>query len=138
MIDLPYVYEGFKMPSTQPVTPGKAADYVGVYTLNRWITILVAIPDMPARMRMIATQGRQPLQANEDRTENWHPVFKCAIPDELQTALILPGLQDRFFTMSFRGIPSEKGRYGYNPCIREVQILEIIDIKEGRIPLYER
>jgi hypothetical protein len=89
-------------PSEQKVKPGQPNDYIGSYNVHdAWITM------------------------NLLKLERWSPIFECNIP--LQLKAVLDSANDNLYVdISFRGIPSEKGRYGRNgACIREVRILQI-------------
>ena len=89
-------------PSEQKVEPGQLKDYIGIYNVHdAWITM------------------------NLFKLERWSPIFECNLPTQLKA--LLDAIDDNLFVdVSFRGIPSEKGRYGRNGvCIREVRISQI-------------
>ena len=124
MTDLPYVYQGFEVPTEQSVAPCVPADYVGVQVIrgtDSWIVV-----ELVRRHLAFGT------------IERWQPIFECAIPAGLMDALNLKHQDERYFNIRFRGTPSEKGRYGSSGLsIREVRIAQVSEIREGRVPPYE-
>ena len=91
-----------RTPSEQKVKPGQLNDYIGNYNVHdAWITM------------------------NLLKLKRWSPIFECNLPSQLKA--VLDSADDHLYIdVSFRGIPSEKGRYGRNgACIREVRILQI-------------
>ncbi len=108
MSELPTLYECFEPPPEQKVEPGQPNDYVGVYCVGSRITITTQFPS----------------GYKFPKVEAWQPVFDCVVPSEMQSA------PSGFFAIWFRGIPSEKGRYG--DCIRRVRVVGITRIKQGR------
>lgn len=112
MSELPLYDSLFEAPREQRVEPGQANDYVGLYTPEGWIAVVIL---NPSGFRF-------------GKTERWHPTFDCVVPQDLKDTL---GSQSiRYFALWFHGIPSERGRYGL--CIREVRITRIMQAKEGR------
>jgi hypothetical protein len=125
MCDLPFLYQGIETPAEQVVVPGAPTDYVAVLVIHgkvSWIAIEL--------VRRHLAFGR---------VERWHPILECTAPAELQRAFNSAGCDARYFNIWFRGVPSEKDRYGEGGlCLREVRIVEISEIREGRVPPYER
>ena len=125
MSELPYLYSEVDTPADQPLEPGQPADYVAVY--------IVRGPDSSVAVEL----SRRFLKFG--KVESWYPRFECAVPPELQTALDSASRDERYFQIWFRGIPSDKGRFGrVGLCIREVRIQSVSRIMEGRVPPYER
>jgi hypothetical protein len=108
MSDLPTLYSCFEPPAEQKVEPGQPADYVGVYCVHSHITMTTKLP-----------AGFQ-----FPKVEAWRPIFDCSLPSEIETA------SSGYFAIWFRGIPSERGRFG--SCVREVRVVSISKFKEGR------
>ncbi len=97
------------IPSEQKVKPSQPNDYIGIYNVHdSWITM-----ELVHRVLGIS------------KIERWSPIFECNLPAQLKA--VLDSIDDNLFIdVSFRGIPSENGRYGRNgACIREVRILKI-------------
>ena len=108
MSELPTLYECFEPPSEQKVEPGHPNDYVAVYCIDSHITIIT----------------KKPSGSAFPKVELWRPVFDCAIPAEIQAA------GSGYFAIWFSGIPSERGHYG--ACVREVHVLSVTRVKQGR------
>lgn len=105
--------------------PGQAADYVAVFIVrgtDSWVAVELS--------RRFLRFGR---------IERWAPVFECALPAELRAALDAATPGERYFQFWFRGVPTNKGRYGRDgQCIREVCIQSVSRVREGRVPPIER
>ena len=102
-------FKTVRTPSEQKVKPGQPNDYIGIYNVHdSWITI-----ELVHRVLGIS------------KIERWLPIFECNLPAQLKA--VLDSIDDNLFVdVSFRGIPSENGRYGRNgACIREVRIIQI-------------
>lgn len=108
MSELPPLSQLFETPSEQKVEPGQSGDYVGVYCVGSYITITT----------------KQPPGFVFPKVELWHPIFECAIPQEIET------VERAFFAMWFVGIPSERGRFG--KCTRKVRVTAITKFEQGR------
>ena len=121
MKSLPYVTEGYDIPPEQLVTPGAAADYVGIYVLD----------DEP---RIVMTLTNPFLKFG--KIESWSPVFECALP-----VAITPQKEkkERFFQIWFTGIPSAKEEFARaGLCVRRVRVTAISKMFEGENPPPER
>lgn len=117
---LPPLSQDFAPPAHQEIIAGEPRDYVGIYAADAespWIVI---------------EQSHDPLRFN--RVERWFPRFECALPPEIlpPDQLFAPA---RYFQLCFRGVPSERGRFGpAGACVREVSVRSITRAREGRIP----
>jgi hypothetical protein len=125
MSEFPYLYSECGTPEDQPLEPGQPADYIAVCVV-RGGDYSIAV-ELSRRFLKFG------------KIESWYPLFECAVPSELQTALDSAAPEERYFQIWFRGIPSDKGRFGrVGLCIREVRIQSVSRIMEGRVPPYER
>jgi hypothetical protein len=125
MSELPYLYSESDTPADQPLESGQPADYVAVYVV-RGTDSSIAV-ELSRRFLKFG------------KIESWYPRFECSVPSELRTPLDSAASDERYFQIWFRGIPSEKGRFGRaGLCIREVRIQSVSRIMEGRVPPYER
>lgn len=116
MKPLPYITEGLDLPPAQPMVPGEAHDYVGIYVLDEEPRIVVALTNPFLKF---------------GQTENWAPVFKCDLP-----LVIAPSeKKERFFQIRFTGIPSEREKFvRAKLCVRSVSIVAIQKMFEGENP----
>ncbi len=117
MNPLPSVTEGLVIPPEQPISEGKAGDYVGIYVLGEEPRIVVALTNPFLKF---------------GRTECWSPSFECVLPVSTEPT---EERGERFFQIAFTGIPGrveEFHRTGL--CIRSVNISVIRKMFEGFNP----
>ena len=121
MSDLPYLYSECNTPASQPAEPGQSADYIAVYVVQGTeACIAVELTRTFLKFGVV---------------ERWHPIFECPVPSELQCGREATEEAESYFQIWFRGIPSEKGRFGRAGfCNREVRILSMSRIMQGRPP----
>jgi hypothetical protein len=113
---LPYVTEGYGVPPEQPVTPGQAADYVGIYVLDKEPRIVMTLTNPFLKFGKI---------------ECWSPIFQCPFPAKIEPS----AAKERFFQISFTGIPGKKEDFhGVGLCTREVVVTAIKKMFEGLNP----
>jgi len=117
MNPLPYVSVGYDVPAVQPVNPGQAADYIGIYVI-----------DEEPRIVMILTNEF----LKSGKTERWSPVFECSIPVAIDSK---EEKKERFFQISFTGIPGNKEGFKRTAlCDRQVIVTAITKMFEGEMP----
>ena len=102
------------MPPEQPVVPGEARDYVGIYVVDEEPRMVIALTNPVLKF---------------GRIENWSPVFKCDLP-----IVISPSeRKERFFQIRFTGIPSEREAFVRERlCVRSVAVVAIHKMFEGQ------
>ena len=116
MGSLPSVSKGLVLPREQPVTPGEARDYIGIY----------AFDDEP---RLVITLTDEPLKFG--KVENWSPIFRCDLPLEIETSK----KTERFFQIHFTGIPGHREAFVSGKlCVRDVVVTAIKKMSEGKLP----
>lgn len=116
MIQLPYITEGLDLPPEQPLVPGQANDYVGIYVLDDEPRIVVALTNPYLKF---------------GETENWAPVFKCDLPLVIASS----EKKERFYQIRFTGIPSEREEFvRAKLCVRSVSVVAIQKMFEGENP----
>lgn len=116
MMPLPYVSEGLNLPPEQPVVPGEARAYVGIYVVDEEPRIVIALTNPVLKF---------------GRTENWSPVFKCELP-----IVIAPSeKKERYFQIRFIGIPGQREAFVREKlCVRGVAVVSIQKMFEGEQP----
>ena len=116
MKPLPYITEGLDLPREQPLVPGEAHDYVGIYVLDEEPRIVVTLTNSFLKF---------------GKTENWAPVFKCEFP-----MTIAPSeKKERYFQIRFTGIPGEREEsVRAKLCVRNVAVVAIQKMFEGENP----
>ena len=116
MPSLPYVTEGLDLPAEQPVAPGQANDYVGIYVVDEEPRIVMTLSNPFLKFGTV---------------ENWAPIFECDLP-----FVIAPSeRKERFFQIRFTGIPSERETFVSGKlCVRSVRVVSIQKMFEGENP----
>ncbi len=116
MKPLPYVTEGYDLPSEQRVAPGQPAHYIGIYVLD----------DEP---RIVMTLTNPFLKFGT--VECWSPIFECELPLKIEPS----SKKERFFQISFTGIPGAKEEFRRTGlCTRAVIVKGIKRMFEGENP----
>ena len=116
MMPLPYITDGLDLPPEQPVIPGEARDYVGIYVVAEEPRIVIALTNPVMKF---------------GKTENWSPVFKCDLPIVIDPS----EKKERFFQIRFTGIPSEREAFVREKlCVRSVAVVAIHKMFEGENP----
>lgn len=116
MKQLPYITEGLELPLEQPINPGQAHDYVGIYVLDDEPHIVVTLTNPFLKF---------------GKVENWAPVFECDLPMDIAPS----DKQERFFQIRFTGIPSEREEFvRAKLCVRSVTVVAIQKMFEGENP----
>ena len=116
MDPLPYITEGLDLPSEQPVHPGQAHDYVGIYVIDEEPRIVVSLTNAFLKFGKI---------------ENWSPSFKCGLPVTIGPS----EKKERFFQIRFTGIPGDREEFVRSKlCVRSVEVIAIHRMFEGETP----
>lgn len=116
MDPIPFVTEGLDLPAEQPMTPGQAHGYVGIYVIDAEPRIVISLTNPFLKFGKI---------------ENWAPVFECALPIVIGAS----AKQERFFQIRFTGIPGERENFVQGKlCVRNVRIISIQKMFEGQNP----
>lgn len=117
MKTLPYVSAGYDIPAVQPVNPGEAADYIGIYVLDEEPRIVMTLTNEFSKFGKI---------------EHWSPVFQCALPLAIDQE---DEKKERFYQISFTGIPGKKEDFKRTAlCDRQVVVTAIGKMFEGERP----
>jgi len=117
MNPLPYVSAGYNVPSVQPMNPGEAADYIGIYVIDEEPRIVMSLTNEFLKF---------------GKTERWSPVFQCAIPVAIDSK---EEKKERFFQITFTGIPGKKEDFKRTAlCDRQVIVTAIKKMFEGERP----
>ncbi|MEO6993770.1 MAG: hypothetical protein ABI273_09090 [Lacunisphaera sp.] len=116
MSSLPYVTEGLDLPPKQPMVPGQANGYVGIYVAD-------------AEPRIVMTLSYPLMKFGT--VENWAPIFECAFP----IVIAASEKKERFFQIRFIGVPGEREKFVSGKlCVRSVQVVSIQKMFEGENP----
>jgi len=113
---LPYITEGLDLPSEQPLVPGEANAYVGIYVIDEEPRIVMTLTNPFLKFGKI---------------ENWSPSFECDLPVDVGPS----EKKERFFQIRFVGIPGEREtRVHRKLCVRSVRVVSIQKMFEGENP----
>jgi hypothetical protein len=116
MNELPYVTQGLDLPPEQPMVPGQAHGYVGIYVVDEEPRIVMTLSSPFLKFSTV---------------ENWAPVFECALP----VVIAGPEKKERFFQIRFTGIPGEREAFVSGKlCVRSVRVISIQKMFEGENP----